>query len=57
MWVFDGEEWCEEGVTHRNSSPPAGNLGEFYPELQVEIVEIPQTIVGRDIPPFPFPLP
>ena len=45
MWVFDGEEWTEEGVT-RESNKPAPlmpRLEEFQPELQiVEIVPVRQ---------------
>ncbi len=56
MWVFDGEEWTEEGASQSPQKPepmkPAA--GEFYPELQViEIVPVPVP-QPRHIP---FPLP
>lgn len=43
MWVFDGEDWTEEGGG--SSSPKADNaprFDEFMPELQIlEIVSVP----------------
>ena len=53
MWVFDGEEWFEEGgcTSEKNgSSPNRRELEEFYPELQV--VEVP--ITPEPLPPFPI---
>lgn len=55
MWVFDGEEWTEEG----KSTEAAPRLDDatpqfdmFLPELQViEIVPVPQ----KDYVPFPLP--
>ena len=46
MWVFDGEEWTEEGVSlDNNATKPnhvAPRLDEMQPELQiVEIVPLP----------------
>jgi hypothetical protein len=53
MWVFDGEEWIEEGSSPKSEkNNPSSNrreLEEFYPELQ--IVEVPLT--PEPIPPFP----
>lgn len=59
MWVFDGEEWINEGASE--SEPKTSSSFEFdpnsdpnYPELQiVEIVPTPQKR-ERIIPPFPF---
>lgn len=56
MWVFDGETWIEEGTAKseiRPDRPQYPEEGEFYPELQVEIVEIPLT-PERNIIPLPF---
>lgn len=58
MWVFDGEEWTEEGgSTEPKSSRPEidpRRFDEFVPELQViEIVQIPRT--GTQVPPLPLP--
>ena len=47
MWVFDGEEWTEEGVNRDSSSATRPNqvaprLDEMQPELQiVEISHLP----------------
>ena len=55
MWVFDGEEWTEEGVSEK-PRVDAGTripMNEFVPELQViEIVHVPKT---KPVPPFPLP--
>ncbi len=56
MWVFDGEEWTEEGATEtrKPDEPMRPAPGEFYPELQViEIVPVP-TPQPQYVP---FPLP
>jgi hypothetical protein len=56
MWVFDGEEWTEEGATESKRQPEQPmpmRVEEFLPELQViEIVQNPKT---NPIPPFPLP--
>jgi len=56
MWVYDGEEWIEEGGTERKpETTPRPPLDEFVPELQViEIVPVP---VKRPplMPPFTLP--
>jgi hypothetical protein len=56
MWVFDGEEWTDEGASEKPKVNDSGALipmNEFYPELQViEIVQIPKT---NRVPPFPLP--
>lgn len=45
MWVFDGEEWTQEGVSREPAKPEASmpRLDEFQPELQIiEIVPVRQ---------------
>jgi hypothetical protein len=58
MWIYDGEEWIEEGVSKSDDRPDA-NLPlreQFYPELQVVEVEIvPQT--RTNYIPYPQPRP
>lgn len=54
MWVFDGEEWTEEGTGSSNARPEHApiRIDELMPELQViEIVPVPQT---NHVPPFPM---
>ena len=54
MWIFDGEEWTEEGeaTTVPRKDSPTPRFDEFVPELQVvEIVPVPT----HRIPPMPFP--
>ncbi len=54
MWVFDGEQWIEEG-SEQKSKPEQKPIpfGEFMPELQViEIVQVPKQ---TPVPPFPLP--
>lgn len=54
MWIYDGEEWTEEGVDERekktNQAPPY--YDEYQPEL--EVVEIPNTS-NTYTPPPPMP--
>jgi hypothetical protein len=55
MWIYDGEQWIEEGAGEKVVKPesPMPPLQEFYPELQVvEVVPIPRT---NQMPPFPLP--
>lgn len=56
MWVYDGEEWTQEGGSEqrtRTESPRPQWADEFVPELQViEIVHVPKS---TPIPPFPLP--
>jgi len=55
MWVFDGEEWTEEGVSEKPRVDTGKKIpmNEFVPELQViEIVHVPKT---KPVPPFPLP--
>jgi hypothetical protein len=46
MWIFDGEEWTEEGISRDDNAPRpnqvAPRLDEMQPDLQVvEIVPLP----------------
>lgn len=53
MWIYDGENWIEEGVSEREKKTdrsPLPGESEFRPEL--EIVEIPHTNYN---PPPPMP--
>jgi hypothetical protein len=55
MWVYDGEQWTEEGGSNTKPKPEtvAIRIEEFLPELQIlEIVQIPKT---NPMPPFPLP--
>ena len=54
MWVFDGEQWTEEGKSESSARPEQSvRYDESMPELQViEIVPVP-TIPNY----IPFPLP
>ena len=58
MWVFDGEEWTEEGgsssgATKNETTRP--RYDELTPELQViEILPVPQT---NRVPVVPFTIP
>jgi hypothetical protein len=55
MWVFDGEEWTEEGTSSSSAKPENSpiRIDELMPELQIiEIVPVPQT---NYVPPFPLP--
>lgn len=57
MWVFDGEEWTNEGASESEPKTSVDfdpDSGLFYPELQiVEIVPTPRKR-ERIIPPFPL---
>jgi len=55
MWVYDGEEWTDEGSSDRKpETAPRPPLDEFVPELQViEIVQVPP--VKPNYVPFPLP--
>jgi len=57
MWVFDGEQWTEEGSEQKSKPEQHRQIptGEMMPELQViEIVQVPRT---TPVPAFPVPLP
>lgn len=55
MWIYDGEQWIEEGVnenaTKLDRTPQPEEM--YMPELQVvEIVPVPKP---NYVPPFPLP--
>jgi len=59
MWIYDGEQWIEEGVSETDKQRPETIMPrhgeELYPELQVvevEIVPVPRT---NYVPHFPLP--
>ena len=61
MWIYDGEQWSEEGVTETETDAKRAETimprhgEELYPELQVvevEIVPVPRT---NYVPHFPQP--
>lgn len=57
MWVFDGEQWVQEGAGEAkpvSNVPDELEIGRLLPELQ--IVEVPRTRTEREIP-FPFVIP
>lgn len=56
MWVFDGEQWTEEGASESKAKPEQSvRYDDSMPELQViEIVPVP---VPRTPNYIPFPLP
>jgi hypothetical protein len=54
MWIYDGEQWTEEGVNEHETKPEeAPRYEEMYqPELQViEVVPVPRQTY---VPPFPM---
>lgn len=58
MWVYDGENWIDEGRgsdKSRNPEPRRVPVDEFQPELQ--IVEVPVTRRENTIPPIPIAIP
>jgi hypothetical protein len=54
MWVFDGEQWVQEGAPEVKAPVPAQEQPWeiLVPELQ--IIEVENTR-KEEIPPFPFP--
>jgi hypothetical protein len=57
MWVYDGEQWTEEGGGDKATKPENVQRPEdlYQPELQVvEIVPVPVPKTNY-IPPFPLP--
>ena len=57
MWIFDGEQWKEEGVSDSATRPElqAPRRDEmFYPELQVVEV-VPGPVPRTNYVPFPLP--
>ena len=56
MWVFDGEQWIEEGGSEQQASKPEQNQMQYdmiLPELQV--VEVVPTVPRTHKVPFPLP--
>jgi len=55
MWIYDGEQWIEEGVNEHETKPeqaPGPEEEMYQPELQViEIVPSPKPTY---VPPFPM---
>ena len=55
MWVFDGEDWTDEGGSTEKAKPEVTAIpfDQFYPELQViDVVQVPKP---KPVPPFPRP--
>jgi hypothetical protein len=55
MWVFDGEEWTEEGGSSekKTKAEQVFRIGEFQPELQ--IVPVVPTVPRTNRIPVPLP--
>ncbi len=55
MWVFDGEQWVQEGASGAKAPVPAPELAWeiLVPQLQIIEVEITR---DEEIPPVPFPI-
>ena len=54
MWIYDGEQWTEEGVNEHDKKPDQTPWPEemYQPELQViEIVPVQKTPY---VPPYPM---
>lgn len=57
MWIYDGDQWIEEGASESKRQPETimpRHGEELYPELQVveiEIVPVPRT---EYVPRFPL---
>jgi hypothetical protein len=57
MWVYDGEEWTEEGGSsgERKPEPALPLFGEMMPELQVIEIEYVPTKPRTNYIPVPLP--
>jgi len=57
MWIYDSEQWIEEGVneneTKRDRTPKPEEM--HVPELQVVEIEIVPTPARPNYVPFPLP--
>jgi hypothetical protein len=54
MWIYDGEEWIEEGSKETDESERTSRSeDEFIPEMQV--IEIVPTPAHHPVPPLPMP--
>lgn len=57
MWVYDGEEWREEGASasETRQEMPRPRYDELVPELQI-VEHLPTTSTRTNrMPPFPLP--
>ncbi|HEX9492673.1 MAG TPA: hypothetical protein VGA33_05380 [Thermoanaerobaculia bacterium] len=53
MWIYDGEQWIEEGQKETKPDRRPRPEEMYQPELEViEVVPVPQT---NYVPPFPLP--
>ena len=54
MWIYDGEQWTEEGVNEHDKKPDQNRLPEemYQPELQV--IEIVPVQKPTYVPPYPM---
>ena len=52
MWIYDGEQWIEEGGSESKPDPTMPQMDQFYPELQVIEIPLPRPTY---VPPFPLP--
>jgi len=55
MWIYDGEEWTEEGVNEKQPKTDQAQRSEemYQPELQV--IEIVPVQKPNYVPPLPLP--
>jgi hypothetical protein len=55
MWVFDGEQWIDEGGSEQTvNKAEQKQFDMFLPELQVVELVIPNPWT-QNVPPFPMP--
>ena len=55
MWIYDGEQWIEEGVNEHDKKPdtaPRPEAEQYQPELQV--IEIIPVQKPTYVPPLPM---
>lgn len=54
MWIYDGEQWIEEGVNEHDAKPDQKTQPEemYHPELQV--IEIVPVQKPTYVPPYPM---
>jgi hypothetical protein len=54
MWIYDGEQWIEEGANDHDKKPDPNRLPEemYQPELQV--IEIVPVQKPAYVPPYPM---
>jgi hypothetical protein len=56
MWVYDGDEWMDEGgASQRKPEKSLPRYDEMMPELQVVEIEIVPTTPRPNYVPFPLP--